>query len=163
LGTPGVPGTGNPEGNLDNLTFVNGPGKGRTKGSKSKVTQEGRGFAKTFVDDERWEAMIWRWVEGVNSATVESLVGRALSGEITPEECAKKVRAATNPMPAGVFNCIMMYRFGKPPQTVKVKGGLGVKPYEDLTEAQLAAKAAELAAELAAGVGSSDRDENAEE
>jgi hypothetical protein len=138
---------GNPDGNPDN--FANGPGRGRNPGARGKVTLEGRGFAKTFVDDERWEAMIWRWVEGVNSATVEHLVSMALSGEITPEECAKKVRAAATPMPAGVFNCIMTYRFGKPPQTVKVKGGLGVKPYEDLTDAQLAARAADLATELA--------------
>jgi len=143
--TSGIP--GNPDGNPDNLK--NGPGRGRPLGAKTKVTQEGRGFAKTFVDDERWEAMIWRWVEGVNSVTVEHLVSMALTGEITPEECAKKVRAAATPMPAGVFTSIMTYRFGKPPQTVKVKSGLGVKPYEDLTDAQLAARAADLATELA--------------
>jgi hypothetical protein len=144
--TSGVPGTGNPDGNPnpEHLT-----GKGRPAGKANKITQEGKGFAKTFVDDERWEAMIWRWVEGVSSATVEHLVADAMRGDITPEECAKKLRAAATPMPAGVFNCIMTYRFGKPPQTVKVKGALGVKPYDDMTDAQLAARAADLATELA--------------
>jgi hypothetical protein len=138
----GIP--GNPDGNLENLT-----GKGRRAGQVNKITQEGRGFAKTFVDDERWEAMIWRWVEGVNSAQVEAIIALAMSGTITPEEAAKKVRAAAAPMPAGVFNCIMTYRFGKPPQTVKVKGSLGAKPYEGLSDAELAARAADLATELA--------------
>lgn len=146
----GIP--GNPDGYPENLG--NGPGKGRNPGARGKVTLEGRGFAKTFVDDERWEAMIWRWVEGVNSVTVEHLVSMALTGEITPEECAKKVRAAATPMPAGVFNCIMTYRFGKPPQTVKVKGALGVKPYDGLTDAELAAKMASLSTELAGAAAS---------
>jgi hypothetical protein len=133
-----------------NLEALEGHGLGRPKGIPNKITQEGRGFAKTFVDDPRWEEMIWTWVEGVSSRRVEDIVMAALRGEITPEDCAKQVRAAATPMPAGVFNCIMMYRFGKPPQTVKLKGAFGAKPYDDMTETELAARAAALAVELTA-------------
>jgi len=142
----GIP--GNPNGNPATLV----PGNNRL-GRPNKVTQEGRGFAKTFVDSKRWEKMIWRWVEGVNSRRVEDIVNSAIRGEITPEDAAKAVRAAATPMPAGVFNCIMMYRFGKPPQTVRVKGALGAKPYEGMTEEEIAVRAAALVAELRASSG----------
>lgn len=93
--------------------------KGKPKGSLNKVGIEAKRWAAKFVDDPRWEKMIWFWVEN-------------------PEM-----------MPAGVFTTIMFYKFGKPPQTVKVKGEIMARPYLGETPAELAARAQQLATRLA--------------
>jgi hypothetical protein len=116
---------------------------------RSKREADGRNFAKTFTDDPRWEELIWRWVDGTQKGALEKILTQVATGDITVEEGVKKVRASVLEMPAGVFNTIMQYRFGKPPQTVKLKGDLGAKPYDGLSDSELAARAADLATELA--------------
>lgn len=96
------------------------PSAGRRKGTLNRQTLEGRAFAKTFTDDPRWEKMIWFWVEN-------------------PEM-----------MPAGVFSTIMFFRYGKPPQTVKVKGELMARPYLGESREELALRARQLANRLEA-------------
>jgi hypothetical protein len=94
--------------------------KGRAKGSLNRQTLEARSFAKKFTDSDKWEKMIWFWVEN-------------------PEM-----------MPAGVFSTIMFYRYGKPPQTVKVKGEIMARPYLGESREELALRARQLANRLEA-------------
>jgi hypothetical protein len=92
--------------------------KGRPKGSGNKATVIAKRWAAKFVDDPRWEKMIWFWVEN-------------------PEM-----------MPAGVFTTIMYYKYGKPPQTVKVKGEIMARPYLGENPNELATRATQLAKRL---------------
>lgn len=91
---------------------------GRPKGIVPKQTAEAKAFSRKFTDDERWEKMIWFWIEN-------------------PEM-----------MPAGVFTTLMFYRFGKPAQTVNVKGEILARPYLGQDQAALAAHARAIAARL---------------
>lgn len=88
---------------------------GRPKGVVPKQTAEAKAFSRKFTDDLRWEKMIWFWIDN-------------------PEM-----------MPAGVFTTLMYYRFGKPPQTVQVKGEILARPYLGQDQAELAAAARAIA------------------
>jgi hypothetical protein len=91
---------------------------GRPKGIVPKQTAEAKAFSRKFTDDPRWEKMIWFWIDN-------------------PEM-----------MPAGVFTSLMYYRFGKPAQTVQVKGEILARPYLGQDRATLAAHAREIAAKM---------------
>ena len=91
---------------------------GRPKGVVPKQTAEAKAFSRTFTDDARWEKMTWFWIDN-------------------PEM-----------MPAGVFTTLMYYRFGKPAQTVQVKGEILARPYLGQDQASLAAHAREIADRL---------------
>ena len=91
---------------------------GRPKGVVPKQTAEAKAFARTFTDDARWAKMIDFWVDN-------------------PEM-----------MPAGVFALLMYYRFGKPAQTVQVKGEILARPFLGQDQEQLAAHAREIADRL---------------
>ena len=91
---------------------------GTPKGIVPKRTAEAKAFSRKFTDDARWEKMIWFWVDN-------------------PEM-----------MPAGVFTTLMYYRFGKPAQTVNVKGEILARPYLGQDQGQLAAHARAIAARL---------------
>ena len=92
--------------------------KGKPKGAANKVTLHAKRWAAKFIEDPRWEKMIWFWVEN-------------------PEM-----------MPAGVFTTIMHYKFGRPPQTLKVKGEILARPYLGETPEELALRATQLAKRL---------------
>jgi hypothetical protein len=91
---------------------------GRPKGSLNKVGQEAKAWSRQFVDDPRWAKMIWFWIDN-------------------PEM-----------MPPGVFSTIMFYRYGKPPQTLKVKGEIMARPYLGESAEVLAVRAKQLADRL---------------
>ncbi len=91
---------------------------GRPKGVVPKQTAEAKAFSRKFTDDVRWEKMIWFWIDN-------------------PEM-----------MPAGVFTALMYYRFGKPAQTVNVKGEILARPYLGEDQAALAAHARALAVRI---------------
>ena len=93
--------------------------KGKPKGAGNAVTVQAKRWAAKFIDDPRWEKMIWFWVEN-------------------PEM-----------MPAGVFTTIMFYKFGKPAQTLKVKGEIMARPYLGETPEELSRRARQLADRLA--------------
>jgi|PlaIllAssembly_1097288.scaffolds.fasta_scaffold359793_2 hypothetical protein len=90
----------------------------KPKGALPRPGQEAKAWSRKFTDDPRWEKMIWFWIEN-------------------PEM-----------MPPGVFNTLMFYRFGKPPQTLKVKGEIMARPYLGDTPDALALRAAQLAKRL---------------
>jgi hypothetical protein len=91
---------------------------GRPKGIVPKQTAEAKAFSRKFTDDDRWEKMIWFWVDN-------------------PEM-----------MPAGVFTTLMYYRFGKPAQTIQVKGEILARPFLGQDQEQLAAEARKIADRL---------------
>ena len=86
----------------------------RPKGALPKVGQEAKAWSRKYVDDPRWDKMIWFWIEN-------------------PEM-----------MPPGVFSTIMFYRYGKPPQTLKVKGEIMARPYLGESPQVLALRAQQL-------------------
>lgn len=94
------------------------PATTKRKGALNRPGQEAKAWARKFTDDPRWEKMMWFWVEN-------------------PEM-----------MPPGVFNTLMFYRFGKPPQTLKVKGEIMARPYLGDGPEALALRAAQLAKRL---------------
>jgi hypothetical protein len=91
---------------------------GKPKGPLTKAGQEAKAWSRKFVDDPRWDKMIWFWIEN-------------------PEM-----------MPPGVFATIMFYRYGKPPQTIKVKGEIMARPYLGEGPEVLARRARQLADRL---------------
>lgn len=104
------------------LVITGGPepnlANGRARGGIPKRTAEAKAFARKFTDDDRWAKMINFWVDN-------------------PEM-----------MPAGVFTTLMHYRFGKPAQTVEVRGEIMARPYMGQTTEELAMHARALAARL---------------
>jgi hypothetical protein len=95
-------------------------GSHRQPRALSRGGVEARRWAQQFTDDPRWERMIWFWIDN-------------------PEM-----------MPAGVFSTLLSYRFGKPAQTVKVKGEILARPYLGNTTEEMAMRAKQLADRLAA-------------
>lgn len=90
----------------------------KPKGPLPRSGQEAKAWARRFVDDPRWDKMINFWIDN-------------------PEM-----------MPPGVFTTIMTYRYGKPPQTVKVKGEIMARPYLGESAEGLALRAQQLADRL---------------
>jgi hypothetical protein len=84
-----------------------------------KQGQEAKSWARKFTDSPGWNKMVQFWVDN-------------------PEM-----------MPPGVFSTIMFYRYGKPPQTVRVKGEIMARPYlgDDFNALELRAR--QLAERLA--------------
>jgi hypothetical protein len=90
----------------------------KPKGPLPRSGQEAKAWARRWTDTPGWDKMIQFWIDN-------------------PEM-----------MPPGVFTTIMTYRFGKPPQTVKVKGEIMARPYLGESAEGLALRAQQLADRL---------------